>query len=142
MCICLARVDVEGEGAEWIRGWCLGITNHVGTGGVLDVCLCLGYGGVDEEWVGYFDQGLTEWVVLCLCELWVRIFCGYVRTGYLYIVLGGYIRILCAPSIQSCYSLSIFASYRVFVYSRYRTSTLVCVMLSDLDSPRQHHPPL
>ena len=36
-------------------------TNHVGTGGVLDVCLCFGCGGVGGEWVGGLDQGL----VLC-----------------------------------------------------------------------------
>ena len=32
----------------------LGFTNPVGTGGVLDVCLCLGCGGVGGEWVGCF----------------------------------------------------------------------------------------
>ena len=31
---------------EWMRGLRLGFTNHVGTGGVLDVCLCLGCGGM------------------------------------------------------------------------------------------------
>ena len=38
-----------------MRGLCLGLTNPVGTGGVLDVCLCLGCGGVSGvggEWVG------------------------------------------------------------------------------------------
>ena len=60
MCMYLARSGVGGEGGEWIRG--LGFSNHVGTGGVLDVCLgCGGYGGL--------DQGLEEWVVLCRCEL-------------------------------------------------------------------------
>ena len=29
----------------------LGFTNPVGTGGVLDVYLCFGCGGVGEEWV-------------------------------------------------------------------------------------------
>ena len=34
-------------GGEWMRGLGLGFTNHVGTGGVLDVCLCCaGVGGV------------------------------------------------------------------------------------------------
>ena len=28
------------RGGEWMRGLGLGFTNHVGTGGVLDVCLC------------------------------------------------------------------------------------------------------
>ena len=38
----------------------LGFTNPVGTGGVLDMCLCLGcsaVGGVGVEWVGGLDQG-------------------------------------------------------------------------------------
>ena len=47
MCICLARVSVDGEGGEWMRGLVLGFTNPVGTGGLLDVGLCLGCGGVD-----------------------------------------------------------------------------------------------
>ena len=50
----------------------------------------------------------------------------------------GYLRILGAPSVQSCCTLSISASYHVFVYDRYRKSRLVCV-LSDLDLSR-HHP--
>ena len=39
----------------------LGFTNNVGTGGVLDVCLCLGcggVGGVGRECVGGLDHGL------------------------------------------------------------------------------------
>ena len=52
-------------GAKWVEiGLGLGFTNRVGTGGVLDVCLCLGCSGVgdaDGEWVGDLDQGLEEW---------------------------------------------------------------------------------
>ena len=44
---------------EWMTG--LGFTNPVGTGGVLDVCLCLGCGGVGGECVGGLDQGLEGW---------------------------------------------------------------------------------
>ena len=44
--MCLARVGVGGEGGEWMRGLGLCFTNPVGTGGVLDVCLCFGCGGV------------------------------------------------------------------------------------------------
>ena len=46
-----------------------GIYNPVGTGGVLDGCLCLGcggVGGVGVEWVERLDQGLEGWVVLCI----------------------------------------------------------------------------
>ena len=47
-----------------MRGLGLGFTNPVGTGGVLDVCLCLGGGGVGVvggEWVGGLDKGLGRW---------------------------------------------------------------------------------
>ena len=60
MCMGLARGGVEGEGGEWMRELCLGFTNPVGTGGVLDVCLCFGCGGVGG--VGGLDQGLEWWV--------------------------------------------------------------------------------
>ena len=53
-----------------MRGLGLGFTNPVGTGEVFDVCLCFGYGGVGgvgEEWVGGFDQGLEGWCYVCLC---------------------------------------------------------------------------
>ena len=42
MCICLARGWVGGEVSEQMGGLGLGFTNPVGTGGVWDVCLCLG----------------------------------------------------------------------------------------------------
>ena len=37
----------------------MGFTNPVGTGGVFDVCLCLGCGGVGRVGAG-LDQGLEE----------------------------------------------------------------------------------
>ena len=52
------------RGGEWMRGLGLGFTSPVGTGRVLDVCLCFGYGGVGSvggEWVGGLDQGLDRW---------------------------------------------------------------------------------
>ena len=52
---------VGGVGGEWMRGLGWDFTNHVGTGGVLDVCLCLdcsGVRGVCVELVGGLDQGL------------------------------------------------------------------------------------
>ena len=45
----------------------------------------------------------------------VWIICVDGRSRYLYIVLGGYLRIISAPSVQSCCTLSISASYRIFV---------------------------
>ena len=77
-------------------------------------------------------------VVLYLCELGVWILCVEGRFRFLCIVLGGYMRILGAPSIKPCCNLSISASYRVFSCGRYRISRHVCV-LSDLDLSR--HPP-
>ena len=42
VCVCLGRRGLRG--GEWIRGLGLGFTNPVGTWGVLDVCLCFGWG--------------------------------------------------------------------------------------------------
>ena len=57
---------VGGEGGEWMRELGLGFSNPVGTGGVLDMCLCFGcggVGGVGGEWgVGRgLDQGRERW---------------------------------------------------------------------------------
>ena len=46
---------------EWMRGFGLGFTSPVGTGGVLDVCLCFGCGDVGGDGVGGLDQGLERW---------------------------------------------------------------------------------
>ena len=70
--MCLTRGGVGGEGGEWMRELSLGFTNPVGTGGVLDMCLCFGYrgvGGVGGEWVGACTSGGSGGVVLCLCEV-------------------------------------------------------------------------
>ena len=40
------RHGCRGGGGEWMRGLGLGFTYPVGTGAVLDVCLCLGCAGV------------------------------------------------------------------------------------------------
>ena len=45
---------------EWMRELSLGFTNPAVTGGVLDMCLCFGWGGVGGvggNWVGGLDQG-------------------------------------------------------------------------------------
>ena len=52
---------VGGEGGEWMRELGLGFTNSLGTGGVLDMCLCFGCGGVGGEWVGGLDKGRERW---------------------------------------------------------------------------------
>ena len=91
--MCLARGGVGGEGGEWMRRLGLGFTNPVGTGGVLDVCLCFGCGGVGGERVGGLDQGRERWGGLCLCEVRVWILCVDGRSRYLCIVLGGYLHI-------------------------------------------------
>ena len=49
------------RGGEWMRELGLGFTNPVGTGGVLDTCLCFGCGGVGGEWIGGLDQGRERW---------------------------------------------------------------------------------
>ena len=62
-------------GGEWMRGVGFGFTNPVGTGEVLDVCLCFGcggvggVGGVGGAWVGAWTRVWRGGVVLCLSEL-------------------------------------------------------------------------
>ena len=51
------------------------------------------------------------------------------RRGYLYIVLDGHLRILCAPSVQICCTLSISASYRVFLWHKSQIQTRLCVVV-------------
>ena len=70
---------------------------------------------------------LEDVVVLCLCVLWVWILCVDGRSRYLYIVLGGLLRILGAPSVQSCCTLTISASKLLSVGGSHRKSRLVCV---------------
>ena len=60
------------RGGEWMRGFGLAFTNSAGTRGVLNVCLCLGCGGVGG--LGRKCVGACNWiwksgVVLCLCDL-------------------------------------------------------------------------
>ena len=50
------------RGGEWMRELGLGFINHVGTGGVLDLCFgCGGVGGVGRKWVESLDQGREGW---------------------------------------------------------------------------------
>ena len=109
-----------------MRGLCLRFTNPVGTGGVLDVCLCLGC-CVGREWVGGLAWVWRGGVVLCLCELRVQIFYVEGRSRYLFIVFCRYLRTLGETSLQSCCTLWISTSYRVFVYGIYRKFRLLFV---------------
>ena len=60
MCMRLDQGCVGGEGGAWKRGLGLDFTNHVGTGGVLNVCLYFGCGLVGG-WLVYLGQGLEGW---------------------------------------------------------------------------------
>ena len=67
--VCVARGGMGG--GEWMRGLDLGFTTPVGTGGVLDECLCFGCDGVrgvGGEWVGAWTRVWRGGVVLCLYE--------------------------------------------------------------------------
>ena len=102
MGMCLARGGVGG-GGEWVTGLGLGFTNSGGTWGKWDMCLCFscgGEGGVGESgWAAW--SMVWEGGVVCLCVLGVWILCVDGRSRYLYIVLGGFLCILGAPSVQS-----------------------------------------
>ena len=96
----------------WLRAGCvggsglgLGFTNPGGTGGKWDICLCFGcrgVGGVGGGVGGRLGPGMggggggvkSMFVVSAF-------FCVDGRSRYLYIVLGGYLRILGAHSVQS-----------------------------------------
>ena len=80
MCMCLARGGgvergVGGEGCDWKRELGLGFTHPVGTGGVLNMCLYFGcggvggVGGVGGEWVGAWTRVGSGGVVLSLYEV-------------------------------------------------------------------------
>ena len=59
------------RGGVWMRGLCLDFTNPVGTGVVLDMCLCFGCGGVCGEWLGGLGIwcGRVGWCYVCVsCE--------------------------------------------------------------------------
>ena len=67
-----------GVGGEWMRELGLYFINPVGTGGVLDMCLCFGCGGVGGEWVGGLDQGLEVWGgVMSVCVVSLDSLCRW-----------------------------------------------------------------
>ena len=83
------------------------------------------------------SSGRLVWFSVCVsceCE------CFVLMAGLgLYIVIGGYLRILGTSSVQLSCTSSISATCRVTVYGRYRKSRIVCGLLSDLDLSL-HHP--
>ena len=129
MCMCLGWGGVRGVGVngceDWV--WALPILGEHGKVGYVSVfwlrwCGC-----------GWCWRGNSGWVAcsrvweggagLSLCVLLVWIICVDGRPRYMYIMLGGYLRILGAPIVQSYNTLSIFASYRVFGCGKYRKSS-------------------
>ena len=74
------------RGGEWMRELGLGFTNPLGTGGVLDMCLCFGcggVGGVGGEWLGQ-GSGAVGWCYVCvsldsLCrwQVQVSVYCAW-----------------------------------------------------------------
>ena len=87
--LCLAPLTCYGliELVEYVRCVWLGAA---WVGGVLIVFLCFGCGGVGGK-----GAWTRVWCYVC-------IICVDGRSRYLYIVIGGYLRILGAPSVQSC----------------------------------------
>ena len=69
-CVCVWLGRCGRRGGEWMRELGLGFTNPVGTGGVLDMCLCFGFsgvGGVGGEWVGHWTRvGSGGWCYVCV----------------------------------------------------------------------------
>ena len=113
-CVCVFLEAAWVERGVWMRGLGLGFTNYVGTGGVfgrvsvfrLRWCRWCRWGLGRELGPGSGRVGLCYVCVSCESGF----FCVYGRSMYLRIVLGGYLRILGAPSVQSCCTLWISAS--------------------------------
>ena len=78
----------------------------------IGICVCVFVAAVRVllgEVGGRLGPG-SKRVVLSLCLLPVWILCVDGRSRHLYVVLDGWLRILGAPSVQSCCTLSISAS--------------------------------
>ena len=116
----MERVTCVSHGAGWeVLGvselvWALPILKE--HGGKWDMCLCFGCSGCGVDSVGgsvwaAWVRGLrgVGWCYVCVCcESELFMLMG--RSRYLCIVLGGFLRILGAPIVQSCCTLSISAS--------------------------------
>ena len=110
MCMCLARGGVGGVEGEWLRGLGLGvpILEEQGENGIC-VCFWLQCGVGGSGWVAWARvwEGVVSLSLRLLC-FWI--ICVDGRSRYLYIALSGYLRILGAPSVQSCCTISISPS--------------------------------
>ena len=118
-------------GGEWIRGLGLGFINPVGAWRVLDVCLCLGCGGVDgREWVRGLYQGRERWggVIsmwgvsldsLCRLQVQVSVYCASRMSAHLRCTLCS----IMLPLIDICFQPCI----RLWQMSQIQTCLCVVV---------------
>ena len=88
-----------------------GIYQSCGNRGSVGRVSVYGLRGVGGDWV-WLGTGcrIVGWCFICAsCESGLFVYKAGPR--YMYIVLGGYLRILGAPNVKSCCTLSISASY-------------------------------
>ena len=114
----------------------------MGTGEVLDVCLCFGcggLGGVCREWVGGLDQGRerlggvmsvlgVSLDSLCRWQVEVSVYCAWRIAAHVRCTQCSILLHLMDICFLTC-----------ICYGRYHKSRLVCLKLSDRDLSR-HQP--
>ena len=75
---------------------------------------------------------------MCVLRGWI--ICVDGRSRYLYNLVGGFLRFLGAPSVQSCCTLLIHASYRVFVCGKLASDHLpIITTINTTQSYLQQH---
>ena len=123
ICMCLGWVEMLGE---WVRGLLFRLYQSCGNMGSVR---CVSLFGL--RWCGmYWGGGVCVWqggLVLCLFAVRMDYACRWQVQISVYCDRRT-LRILSAPSVQSCCTLSIHASYRILVCVRYHKSILVCVL--------------
>ena len=83
--------------SEWVTGLGLGFTNHVGTGVVCDMCLCLGCGGVDGVG-GLLGPGSGR----------MGCYCVYCKSGFFVEMASPGICVLCSADTRASYVHPVF----------------------------------